>query len=240
MARNKVSPEILRLCEKITAKRPRTVIDHIIEFGHVTSEELATIHGYDHPPRAVRDVREHGIPIETFRVNSTDTGRPIAAYRFGDPSQIKRGRIGGRKTFSKKFKEQLVERYESRDAFTGERLESRYLQIDHRVPYEIAGEGSHEETDLDEYMLIDSSGQRAKSWSCEHCENWLGERKESICRSCFWAYPEKYEHVACQPTRRVDIEWRGEKELSEFERLRNRARRKNMTVADFLKRISKT
>ena len=50
----------------MTAKRPRTVIGHILQHGFITSEELHSIYGYDHPPRAARDVREYGIPLETF------------------------------------------------------------------------------------------------------------------------------------------------------------------------------
>jgi len=80
MSKSDIDPRILALCNKITAKRPRTVIDHIIEHGSVSSEELQSIYGYDHPPRAVRDVRENGIPIEIFRVSSEKTGRGIAAY----------------------------------------------------------------------------------------------------------------------------------------------------------------
>lgn len=240
MAEKEVSPEILALCERVTAKRARTVIDHILEYGSVTTEELATLYGYDHPPRAARDVRDQGIPLQTYRVDNTTTGRKIGAYRFGDPSDIRRGRIGGRKAFSKAFKDNLVARYASKDAFTGERLDPRYLQIDHRVPYEVAGEGSHDESNLDEYMLIDSSGQRAKSWSCEQCRNWQETKDEAVCHSCFWASPEKYEHVAGVRVRRVDIVWRGEGEVTAFEKLRKRAEMEDMTVATFLKKISKT
>lgn len=57
------------LCQSVTAKRPKTVINHILEYGFITTEELKVRYGYNHPPRAVRDVREHGIAIETFRVD---------------------------------------------------------------------------------------------------------------------------------------------------------------------------
>lgn len=231
-----IDPHILVLCEKVTAKRPRTVIDHIIEYGSVTTEELQSLYGYDHPPRAIRDVRECGIPIKTFRVPSTKTGRRIAAYRFDSPDKIVRGRIGGRKAFSKRFRDALIERYGSRDAITGERYEVRYLQIDHRVPYEVAGESAHDEDQPDAYMLLDASSQRAKSWSCEQCRNWQEYRDESVCRSCFWAFPEDYTHIAGEHVRRVDIEWRGS-EVEVFERIRIRAEREDTTVAAFIKRL---
>lgn len=235
---DEVDPRILELCEQVTAQRPRVVIDHILQHGHVTTAELRDLYGYEHPPRAARDVRESGIPLETFRITSPETGRRIGAYRFGEPSEIRRGRIEGRRAFSKAFKDQLVAHYDSRDAITGERIDARYLQIDHRVPYEIAGDGVHDETVLEEYMLLDSSSQRAKSWSCEQCPNWLQESDETMCRSCFWAFPERYTHVAGEQVRRLHIEWRGA-EVAAFDRLRARAEREDTTVAALLKQLAR-
>ena len=239
MSNQEVDPRILALCEKVTAKRPRTVIDHILEHGHVTTEELQTLYGYDHPPRAARDVRENGVPLETFRITSKRTGRRIGAYRFADPGKIRRGRIGGRRAFSKAFRDALIGRYDSRDSITGEQMDGRYLQIDHRVPYEIAGEGLHEEVNVEEYMLLDASSQRAKSWSCEQCRNWQEDRNPTVCRSCFWAFPENYTHIAGEQVRRIDIEWRGADEVKAFDRLRDRAEREDVTVAAYLKRLVK-
>lgn len=176
------------------------------------------------------------IPLETFRVSSKKTGRKIAAYRFGSPDKIIRGRIGGRRAFSKRFRAALIKRYDSRDTITGEKLAARYLQIDHRIPYAVAGESSHNEDNLEAYMLLDASSQRAKSWSCEQCRNWQNDRDETICRSCFWAFPEDYAHIAGEQVRRVDIEWRGS-QVEAFERVRAHAEKENTTVADFIKKL---
>lgn len=54
--------QFIELCQAVTAKRPKTVIDHILKYGQITTEELKEKYGYNHPPRAVRDVRESGIP----------------------------------------------------------------------------------------------------------------------------------------------------------------------------------
>lgn len=236
MPNQDIDPRILALCEKVTAKRPRTVIDHLIEHGSVSTEDMQTLYGYDHPPRAIRDVRECGIPIETFRVSSERTGRRIAAYRFASPDQIIHGRIGGRTASSRRFRDALIERYGSRDAITGERCEPRYLQIDHRVPYEVAGDSVHDEDQPEDYMLLDASSQRAKSWSCEHCSNWQEGRSEAVCRSCFWAFPEDYAHIAGEHIRRVDIEWRG-LEVEVFERIRKLAENEDTTVAALIKKL---
>ena len=72
-------------------------------------------------------------------------------------------------------------------------MDENILQVDHRVPYEIGGEQDEEE--LDCFMLLSPSANRAKSWTCEHCTNWETQDTE-FCLSCFWAHPEKYNHVA--------------------------------------------
>ncbi len=226
-----ISQEFYDACISIKAKRARTVINHILQYGFITTEELNDIYGYDHPPRAIRDVRENGIPLETFKVDSGKTGRKIAAYRF-DTSQVIAGRIGGRKAFPKHFKEALVEYYGSCSMLTGEKLEPRYLQIDHRIPYEIAGNDA-EET-VDNYMLLDASAQRAKSWSCERCENFTTKKDVAICADCFWAFPESYSHIAMVGERRVYISW-FDKEVDDFQRIKEEADRSQLSIQDFIK-----
>ena len=79
----KLPADFLKKLKSVTAKRPRTVIQHILKHGSITTEELSELYGYDHAPRAARDVRELGIPLVTFRVEGK-SGRKIASYRFGD------------------------------------------------------------------------------------------------------------------------------------------------------------
>lgn len=64
MTKPQLPREFVKLCKKVTAKRPRTVIEHILKHGFITTQELKDKYGYNHPPRAVRDVKENGIPIE--------------------------------------------------------------------------------------------------------------------------------------------------------------------------------
>jgi hypothetical protein len=218
----------------VTSKRPRTVIHHILRHGFITTEDLSEQYGYDHPPRAVRDVRENGIPLETYSVISKKTGRKIAAYRLVDQAEIVNGRVGGRKAFSKQFKERLIATYSAKSAITGEKLEPRYLQIDHRVPYEVAGNASGES--VEDYMLLDASAQRAKSWSCEHCDNWRLLKKPEICRTCFWAWPEQYEHIAMRQERRLDVVWSGA-ETTQYDMLAGDVSRRKQTPQDLVKEL---
>lgn len=215
---------LIALCRSVEAKRPRTVIDHILKHGIITTEELSELYGYDHPPRAIRDVRENGIPLVTHNVTSSKTGRRMGAYTFDDISKIRRGRIGGRQAFSKAFKQALIELYGSRDAFTGVEMDERYLQIDHRVPYEVIGDDPTANGSLNpkEFMLLDASSNRAKSWSCEHCDNFKSNHSEAVCRRCFWASPENYSHIAEVEARRIEIVWSGD-ETKVYDRLQREA-----------------
>jgi hypothetical protein len=235
----KLTPEseldeaMLALCRSVEAKRARTVIDHILKHGIITNEELSEVYGYDHPPRAIRDVRENGIPLITYSVVSSKTGRRMGAYTFDDLSKIRAGRVGGRKAFSKQFKKELVEMYGAKDAVTGERLDERYLQIDHRVPYEVGGDDGDTLNPAD-FMLLDASSNRAKSWSCEHCENFLVKRNPEICKTCFWASPENYEHIAETLSRRVELVWSGQ-EVAQYEKLKTEANESGVEMTAFLK-----
>ncbi|MGH6616579.1 hypothetical protein [Sphingomonas sp.] len=225
---------MLALCRSVDAKRARIVIDHILEHGIITNEDLSELYGYDHPPRAIRDVRENGIPLITYNVVSSKTGRRMGAYTFDDISKIKAGRLGGRKAFSKQFKKDLIGLYGSRDTITSEPLDERYLQIDHRVPYEIAGDDGGM-LDPRDFMLLDASSNRAKSWSCEHCDNFLVKHNPVICRACFWASPEDYTHIAETPSRRVELVWNGD-EVANFERLKKQARAHGLELGSYIKR----
>jgi hypothetical protein len=76
MTKQSLPPEFLKRLRAVKNKRPRTVIRHIIRRGYITTEELKAKYGYDHPPRAARDVRDEGIPLETFRVSQGAASRP--------------------------------------------------------------------------------------------------------------------------------------------------------------------
>lgn len=171
MASPDLSPELLARLRAITAKRPRTVIEHILEHGYVTTEELRVLYGYNHPPRAARDVRERGIPLITFRVTGSD-GRSIGAYKFGDLSEIEPQKHGGRQPIPKAIKDDLLAQNGPQCAICLEAYSPQYVQVDHRVPYEIGGEIATDAHHMGDFMLVCHACNRAKSWTCEHCPNW--------------------------------------------------------------------
>ena len=235
-----IDPLILAIAEKVIAerknKRAIAVLQVLLDKGTISTDELQMM-GYNHPPRAVGDVRDAGIPIVTGSATSTRTGRRMAVYSFGDPADIQAGRIGGRSAFPKAFKAELVAFYGSKDSVTGARLDERVLQIDHRIPYRIAGEAGLEDHRIEDYMLLDASSQRSKSWSCENCPN-MKVKDPSVCRTCYWAWPEEYQHVATHQIRRTDIAWQSEDVLV-HDKLRSIADRRQQTVAEFLKALAR-
>lgn len=233
MSRKVLPDDFRKLLDSVKQKRPRTVIDHILEYGQITTEDLKDIYGYNHPPRAIRDVKEHGIPLDMFRIIGSD-GRSIAAYRFGDPSEIRSTKLSGRTVFTSRMKAALLDEYGARCNIYLDSFLEKDLQIDHRIPFEIAGDdGSSDDTS--EYMLLCASANRAKSWSCEHCENWL-RKDPKICKSCYWAFPESYTHVAMQEIRRLDIAWMND-EVVEYDRLREEAIRMREEIPKYVKEV---
>lgn len=235
MTKRDLPRDFVKKCKSVTAKRPRTVIDHILKHGHITTEELKEKYGYNHPPRAARDVKEQGIPLEMFRVVGSD-GRKIGAYRFGDPAKARFSKLSGRTAFAKELKAKLIELQGSCCAIYLEEFEERSLQIDHRIPFEVAGDDEASMADPKAYMLLCGSANRAKSWSCEHCVNWLEIKNREICRRCYWAYPEDYEHVAMRQARRVDIMWTGD-EVSVYDRLRKRTMELQKDIPKYIKEL---
>jgi len=232
---SEIPKEFLNRAKAVTAKRAKTVIDHIIEHGSITTEELKERYGYNHPPRAARDVREQGIPLETFAHVGSD-GRTIAAYRFDLAAIVDGGKLGGRKAFPKVTKDRLIKRDGLFCGVCTLEFESRYLQVDHRVPYEVAGESLSD--DLDQLMLLCGPCNRGKSWSCEQCENWIKKKEVEACQSCYWVNPEQYTHVALVQIRRADVAWKGA-ETKVYDRLRDKAAKQRLSVSGLIKKIVK-
>lgn len=234
MTRQIYPPEFLELIKGVEAKRPKTVIDHILQHGQITTEKLRDTYGYNHPPRAIRNVREQGIPIKMFRVTGSD-GRKIAAYKFGDPADVRATQLSGRTAFSSKLKDALIEKHGARCNIYLETFPVRELQIDHRIPFEITGDNGDLSEDINEYMLLCASANRAKSWSCENCLNW--KNKDTLaCKTCYWAYPESYKHIAMRDIRRLDLLWSGD-EVADYEILIEEAEKVREEAPEYVKKV---
>lgn len=200
----KIPPEIQKLLDSITNKRAKIVIDHITKHGFITTEDLEQTYGYSHPPRAARDVRECGIPLETFKVKST-SGKSIAAYKFGDLSQINKGKLSGRTVYPKEFRLQLFEESNGKCFICNSTYDLNHMQLDHRIPYEVAGDINHLTSEPKLFMLLCGSCNRSKSWSCEHCDNFISKKKIKTCSDCYWSNPKEYHHIAERNMKRIEL-----------------------------------
>lgn len=225
--------EFLEYIQSITNRRAKIVINHILSHGFITTEDLEKTYGYNHPPRAARDVREAGIPLETFKIKS-QTDKSIAAYRFGDLASLQTNRVAGRILFSKDFKHALFIACGGHCQICNGKFEERYLQVDHRVPYEVDGDVTDREPE--HFMLLCGSCNRAKSWSCEHCNNWKNLKKPPICMRCYWGRPENYNHIAMEQVRRLDLQWNGD-EIKYYDALKIIADQNKIELPEFIKQI---
>jgi hypothetical protein len=225
---SRVSADLAAHIAAVKNKRARFVLDAIAKKGMVTTEEINQA-GYEHPPRAVRDARELGFPIRTIKVKHSN-GRAIAAYIFPENARFGRGK-SGRRSPTKKQRDAIIDT-------AGEKCQicavTENLQVDHRVPYEVAGETDGDKTAM--FMVLCGSCNRKKSWSCEHCPNWSHERSVSVCESCYWSGLAEYTHVATEQQRRADLVWRLD-EIADYERLREKASQAAQAVPEYIKRL---
>lgn len=230
-----LSDEFLEFLSGVQGKRARIVVEHILEHGFITTEELESLYGYNHPPRAIRDVREQGVPIETFKVKNAQ-GRTIAAYRFGQKAALEPHKSGGRRPLPRSLKHELILSGGPVCAICHHNFAENYLQIDHRIPYEIKGDQGLPQS-IASYMLVCASCNRLKSWTCEHCENWQTLKDETICQTCYWANPQQYQHIAMLALRRLDITWSGENETDDYDRLQALADQNQQSLAEYIKAL---
>lgn len=231
-----ISKEFKEVLDAVTNKRARFVIDSILEKGYCSTEDLKN-GGYEHAPRAARDVRELGIPLQTFRMKDR-SGKNIAAYKFGDWEKTKNknglAKAGGRTQLSKNLKKKLIDQYGHKCNLYGEVYPERLLQPDHRIPYEIGGD-PEDMLDANYFMLLSPSANREKSWACEHCENW--ENKDvNMCKSCYYAFPENYAHIAGLEERKINVVFK-DQDMDLYKKIVDCAKKENMSVQSFTKRI---
>lgn len=220
----------------VVNKRARFVIDTILEKGFCSTEDLKK-GGYEHAPRAARDVRELGIPFDTFKIKDS-SGKSIAAYKFGNWEEAKRknllAKTLGRTQLTEKLKSALIKEYGTRCNLYGEQYPARLLQPDHRIPYEIGGD-PEDMMDTRYFMLLSPSANRDKSWACEHCVNWQ-KKDVSMCKTCYYAYPENYQHIAGENERKLNLVFK-ETDLELYNKLVKLAEEDDISYQSLVKRM---
>ena len=229
-----ISPELRTYIEGIEAKRPKTMLTHILKYGSITTKELDELYGYKHAPRAARDVEELGIHL--IRTRITEGGRSMIRYTLADDTVVAGGR-GGRRALTKKLKVALLVRDGEQCQLCKGTFPSNTLQIDHRVPYEVSGESAGE-LQPESFMLLCGSCNRAKSWACEHCENWKVIKNPIICEACMFGSPDSYQHIAMSQRRQLTLNWK-EDEVQDYDLLGQRASAEGQQLEEYVKSILK-
>ncbi len=226
----KLPAEFIVAIKKVTNKRARIVLDHIAERGSITTEELKEL-GYDHPPRARMDAIDLGFPIVKKMVKSRDGKKNIASYSFNLAGTVGEKGKSGRLALPKKEREAIIAKAGKKCELCGA---THDLQVDHRVPYQVAGELL--KNDASPYMALDGSCNRRKSWSCEHCKNFTEAKKVEVCKQCYWANPVEHKHVATLPIRRAEVVWQSD-ECDTFDKFQAKCKRDGITLAEGLKKL---
>lgn len=225
----KLPEELLTRISQVSNKRARVVLDGIVANGIITTEEINKA-GYDHPPRAAQDAKDLGFRLKRVETKHSN-GHSIAGYTF-DTQELE-AQKSGRRLLPKKERDLLIQNAGYKCQICGAK---NNLQVDHRIPYEVAGESQQEETDP--YQILCGSCNRKKSWACEHCQNVLQNKELDICRSCYWAEPDSFTHVAMQEQRRVDLVWIGD-EVANFDKIKTEANSHGRSVQQEIKETLK-
>lgn len=175
--------------------------------------------------------------MDTFTVRDSH-GKRIAAYRFGDWESAKKSnplaKTSGRTQFTEKLKNALIEKYGSRCHLYGEEYPPRLLQLDHRIPFEIGGDPSNM-LDTSYFMLLSPSANRDKSRACEHCVNWI-EKNIDMCRTCYYAYPEDYQHIAGETEKKLNLVFNSE-DLDLYNQIVEQAKLHHISYQSAVKRM---
>lgn len=214
------------------SSRGRKLLEYLLEHGEASTYDIETVLGEAHAPSAVRDLRDRGVPVVLVRREQVN-GKQRGVYQLDPTAPLHAGMIG-RTGISKQFKDRLIEHYGARCRVCGTEYKSRYLQPDHRIPQRVGGDELDSQRRVESYMPLCGPDNRAKSYECERCPNWT-LRDPDVCRRCYWAFPEDYDHVATKPERRETIVWSGDKEIGLYRELSVQAKAVGMSIANFIK-----
>ena len=209
--------------------RARLLFDYLVEHGSASTYEIEQ-QGQAHAPSAARDLRDRGVAVPTVGFVEAG-GKRRGVYQL-DPDGS-RSKMSGRTPISKQFKEKLIARYGPTCQICGKEFLPRYLQPDHRIPQRLAGDEPDEDRVVESYMPLCGSDNRAKSYECERCPNWEAMDPD-VCLTCYWAYPDNYEHIATKPERRVALVWSGQ-ETRVYDSLLRHTRATGETVGEVIK-----
>ena len=127
--------------------RPKRVLEYLLKKGEVSTYQLGKL-GYDQPPRAAMDLKDIGVKLVTKSSKHPKTGNRMVIYMLDDDQS--NTFAPGRKAFPKNFKQEIIDRDDSKCILCDKLYSSRFLQIDHKIPFILGGED--EELNSDDFQ----------------------------------------------------------------------------------------
>lgn len=236
-ARLEYATEVLdRASELGLSLRARKVLEMLVHTGdEVTTSDMQAV-GLSDPASAVRDLNDKGIRMtkRMIRVRTENGVRSFASYWVLTAEEAGASdQLDGRVNIPVTFRRALYEAWGYRCAMCMTVFPSRQLQPDHRVPFRVAGDVQVH--DIADFMPLCGSHNRQKSFDCERCPNYVVGDVDT-CRSCYWASPESYTHVATVEQRQLDLTFRGD-ETDVFDALMEQADAAGLTVQDVVRQV---
>lgn len=219
MPDGEILEEIRRLLEGGSgtdlSPRARHLGLHILEKGWVTpSMERRHANQGEHVWQAKSELNQ------VIPVNSRDRhpGTNEAMYKF-DLDQIRRdGRIIKEADITRKLttkeRREIEARHHHACIFCHDT--TARLQIEHRIPFLIGGNYGGTRW----LAVACAPCNRRKGFFCkQECPNWETSDPE-VCKRCFWASPDDYDHTATKPQRVVLETFSDPAEVAQFEQAR--------------------
>jgi hypothetical protein len=177
------------------SKRACCVRDLLLTQGWVTYAQIKPL--YDCYRRAKRDLIDVGLTLQAKTIH--DGHGRTTLFEF-DP-QAFAGQQESRLPLSAKDREELKRRFDYKCNLCSTPEHHRHLEADHRIGFDLVGNDLHKAEGLDAFQPLCAPCNDKRQRACMECPN----KDPDTCRSCRWAYPEKYAHVATRPERRAEL-----------------------------------
>lgn len=192
--------------------RGKKAVDALNEKGEVTKFDLIDKGvAASQTARAIRDLKDHGIPIVTKgRINTNRSKNPMVLYCYGKVADINSSWGIGRDNRNYRIKDELMEKYGNHCAFCGRRFNPSELQVDHRLPLKYFGDHSYSEDSLEDYLLVCARCNRLKNTAVDQCAKTCYKTGDwEVIKSCYWYNPFNYSHICMRPIRRQVLDFEG-------------------------------
>jgi hypothetical protein len=182
--------EFLDLLVSNFSKRGNFVRDTMLTKGSVTRWDMLGA-GYD--PVAVCDLTSLGVTVSTKMIS--EKGKSSMEYTLNPQAFIDRAE--SRMFMTPKERRRFFRSYGCKCLTCSLTLDPRSLQVDHRIPFILVGNSL---VKLEGYSALKPACPSCNSTRediCRECIKKRGTNHEVLeCRTCYWAYPENYTHIA--------------------------------------------